>query len=83
MFAGFSVALTSCGDDDPTPTTGTVSGQITPAASVTTVTATNTTTQSTATATPTSAGAYTISNLAPGTYTLSFTRKTFRITYTL
>ncbi|WP_052732817.1 hypothetical protein [Hymenobacter terrenus] len=80
LFAGFSLVLSSCSDDkkaDPTPTTGTVNGQITPANSVTTVTATSTATPTTtATATPTASGTYTFTNMAAGTYTLSFTPAT-------
>ncbi|MDO7851985.1 carboxypeptidase-like regulatory domain-containing protein [Hymenobacter convexus] len=80
FFAATTLVLSSCGDDkktDPTPTTGTVNGQITPANAVTTVTATSSATPATtATATPNASGAYTFSNLAAGTYTLSFTPAT-------
>ncbi|MDO7845911.1 carboxypeptidase regulatory-like domain-containing protein [Hymenobacter sp. M29] len=80
FFAATTLVLSSCGDDkktDPTPTTGTVNGQISPANSVTTVTATSSATPATtATATPNASGAYTFSNLAAGTYTLSFTPAT-------
>lgn len=74
--ASSPVAFTACSSkSDPAPQqaqTGTLSGQITPATSITTVTATSSTNQ-TVTATPTAAGAYSFANLAAGTYTLSFT----------
>jgi hypothetical protein len=76
FFFATTLVVSSCGSDDPAPapTTGTVSGQITPANAVTTVTATSSATPATtATATPNANGAYTLVNLAPGTYTLSFT----------
>ena len=78
LFAGLSLVLSSCGDSkkaDPTPQTGTLNGQITPAASVTTITATDAANKAT-TATPTATGAYTFGGLAAGTYTLSFTPAT-------
>ena len=55
----------------PVPTTATLSGQITPVGSITTVTATNAS-GTAATATPTGTGSYAFPNLAFGTYTLSF-----------
>jgi outer membrane murein-binding lipoprotein Lpp len=81
LFLAFVIAstlvLSSCSENkkmDPAPTTGKVNGQITPANSVTTVTATSTATPAmTATATPNTSGAYSFTNLAAGTYTLSFT----------
>ena len=79
MFAAttLTLVLSACGKEEtanPSPTTGTVTGQLTPATAVITVTATSTTTPATtATATPTASGAYTFSTLAPGSYTLSFT----------
>ena len=75
LFAGFSLVLSACGDSkkaDPTPTTGTLNGQITPAAGVTTVTATDAANKTTTT-TPNASGAYSFSALAAGTYTVSFT----------
>jgi len=82
--AATTLVLSSCGEDKKTapaptlaPTTGTVTGQLTSANSVTTVTATsNATPATTASATPTASGAYTFPNLVPGTYTLSFTPAT-------
>ncbi|MGY3088203.1 hypothetical protein ACVWYF_001236 [Hymenobacter sp. UYAg731] len=54
-----------------TPTTATLSGQISPAGAVTTVTATNAS-GTTVTATPGSTGSYTFPNLPFGVYTLTF-----------
>ena len=70
------LTITSCSGskDDPTPavTTGTISGMVSPAGSITTVTATSASGQ-TATATPVaSTGAYSFASLATGTYGLTF-----------
>jgi hypothetical protein len=79
VFACTSLLFSACGStkSDPTPTaqSGTLNGQINPAASVTTVTATDAASKTT-TATPNSTGAYTFTGLAAGTYTLSFTAAT-------
>lgn len=90
FFTATTLVLSSCREDkqsapgstttpDPitTPglTTGTVNGHITPANAVTVVTATSSPSPAT-TASPTASGAYTLVNLAPGSYTLSFTPAT-------
>jgi hypothetical protein len=70
---GAALVTTSCGSSsEPEPAKATLSGQITPAGSVSTVTATTASGQ-TATATPGSTGAYSFPNLAVGAYTLTFT----------
>ncbi|MDQ2773262.1 MAG: hypothetical protein M3Y54_22485 [Bacteroidota bacterium] len=84
VFACTSLLFSACGSSksDPTPTpttptaqTGTLNGQITPAASITTVTATDAANKNT-TATPNATGAYSFTGLAAGTYTLIFTAAT-------
>lgn len=70
------LTITGCtgSKDDPTPavTTGTISGMVSPAGSITTVTATSASGQM-ATATPVaSTGAYSFASLAAGTYGLTF-----------
>ena len=71
-----TLVTASCGSkkDDPQAQTQTavLSGQVTPAAAVTTVTATDASGK-TATATVTSTGAYAFAAMQPGTYTLAFT----------
>lgn len=78
LIVGVSLTATSCGDKkndpvgQPQTQTATLSGQISPAGSVTTVTATNA--SGTAfTATPSSTGAYSFPNLPFGVYTVAFT----------
>ena len=83
LLSGSSLFSASCSSSksDPqpaqpvAPATATLSGQITPTGSVTTVTATNAAGQTT-TATPTSTGAYSFPGLAVGAYTLTFTPAT-------
>lgn len=78
LIVGASFTATSCGDKkndpviQPQAQTATLSGQVTPAGSVTTVTATSASGTAT-TATPNGTGAYSFPGLALGTYTLTFT----------
>ncbi len=73
LLTGFTLCLAACTKkDDPTIQPGTISGQITPAAAITTVTATDTGGHAT-TATPNAAGSYQVSGLAAGSYVLTFT----------
>ncbi|MBF9221651.1 hypothetical protein [Hymenobacter ruricola] len=75
LMIGGALTTASCGDkgSDPQaqPQTAAISGQISPAGSVTTVTATDASGKTT-TATPGSTGAYSFPGLAPGAYTLTF-----------
>lgn len=71
------VTVTAGGTTTATPVTvaargGTITGQITPATAIIAVTANNVATSTTLTATPNASGAYTFTNVAAGTYTLSF-----------
>lgn len=83
LLSGAGLFAASCGSSssDPqpaqpvAPATATLSGQITPAGSVTTVTATNATGQA-VTATPTATGAYSFPGLTVGAYTLTFAAAT-------
>ncbi|MDO7873464.1 carboxypeptidase-like regulatory domain-containing protein [Hymenobacter sp. ASUV-10] len=70
--SGAAVLTTSCSSSEPEPAKAALSGQITPAGSVSTVTATTAGGQ-TFTATPSSTGAYSFPSLTVGAYTLSFT----------
>jgi hypothetical protein len=71
LATGFFSACSSDKKEDPTPQTGTVQGQITPANSITTVTATDSVNHVTS-ATPTASGEYTFA-LPKGNYVLHFT----------
>ena len=70
-----ALLFTACDDKNTSPKAGAIAGQITPANAVTTVTATDAGNKAT-TATPSASGEYTINNLTPGDYTLSFTPAT-------
>lgn len=59
----------------PAPTTGTIEGTVSPANALTGVTATNTGGLTFPTV-PAASGAFTIANLSPGTYTLTFDART-------
>lgn len=77
LIVGASLTATSCGDKkndpvaQPQAQTATLSGQVSPVGSITTVTATDASGK-TATATPGSTGAYSFPGLALGTYALTF-----------
>ena len=75
VFASTSLLLSACGTKSDPNQTGTLNGQITPAASITIVTVTDAAGMTTTT-TPSSTGAYTFTGLAAGTYTISFTAAT-------
>ncbi|MFD2718980.1 hypothetical protein ACFST9_09655 [Hymenobacter monticola] len=79
LLVGASLTATSCGDkkndpvvQPPAPATATLSGQVSPAGSITTVTVSNAS-GPVATATPTSTGAYSFPGLTLGAYTLAYT----------
>jgi|GEM_PF-1539734 len=73
-----ATTLSSCSSDkkeDPQPTTGSLAGTVNPAGSLTKVTATDAG-GLTFVATPNASGAFTIADLKPGIYELSFTPAT-------